>query len=328
MNNTAFIGELYNIILKNIELDNNSKDIMLNILYDISKKYDIQLRHESIGNFDDILELYYNDLFISGLSEKTIKNRRYFFNELNNFISKDLNDITIFDLRSFISHKQQFVVSSTINNMISQIKSFFNWACEEEYISSNPSNKLRKIRNSVQIQKPIDSFDLENMRDNCFSDRDKAIFEFCLSTGLRVSEMSNVNISDLDFTNNRFNVIGKGNKERICLFTDKAKYYILKYLENREDDNDALFVGSKKPYNRLGVRSIEKIIKSIKDKANIDKKITPHSFRRTMATNMINSGAEITTVQKLLGHTNINTTLIYAQTSFDMIEHQYKKSVL
>lgn len=328
MNCEILIGEIYNKIIENLDLCKDEKNTVLDILHNSVKNYKIELKIDVKGDMNKILEYYYKDLVLSGLADNTIKNKRYFFNELNSYIHKRIEDITIYDLRGFISYKQQYVVASTLNNMISKIKAFFTWACDEDFISVNPSKKLKKVRTPIEVKKAITPIELENMRDNCDNHRDKAIMEFCLSTGLRVSEIREINISDLDFTNNRFTITGKGTKDRICFFTDKAKYHITKYIETRNDNNNALFVGLRKPHNRLSTRAIEKIIKKIKDKAEIEDKITPHSFRRTMATNMINKGADITTVQKILGHSNINTTLIYAQTSLDNVEYQYKKCVL
>lgn len=147
----------------------------------------------------------------------------------------------------------------------------------------------------------------------------------CLSSGIRVSELVNLNISDIDFDKNRINIIGKGDKERVVMFSDKAKYYICKYLNNRNDNNKALFISVRKPHSRIGKRRVEKIISDIKLNSNIDKKVTPHSFRHTMATNMIKAGANITTVQKLLGHSNINTTLLYTDINMNDISQEYQK---
>lgn len=109
------------------------------------------------------------------------------------------------------------------------------------------------------------------------------------------------------------------------MFSDKAKYHISKYLNNRSDNNEALFISVRKPYTRIGKRRVEKIIADLKLKSNINKKLTPHVFRHTMATNMIKSGVNITTVQKLLGHSNINTTLLYTDININDISQDYQK---
>lgn len=149
--------------------------------------------------------------------------------------------------------------------------------------------------------------------------------EFAFATGMRVSEIKNTNISDLDIANNRIITIGKGDKEREVYFSDKTKFYLDRYLKTRTDDNKALFVTLKKPYARLSTRTIEKIISDIKIKAGIDAKVTPHVLRHTMATKMIEGGADITTVQTILGHKNVTTTQIYAETSMDKVKYQYKQ---
>lgn len=150
------------------------------------------------------------------------------------------------------------------------------------------------------------------------------------STGMRVSEIVELNISDLDFDKKTIFIVGKGDKERKVLFSDKSKYYLEKYIKARADKNinsDALFCANRKPYGRLGVRAIEKRLKKIKDRQLMKVEVTPHTLRRTMATNMLSAGADITTVQFLLGHVNLSTTQLYAQTSFANVQNQYLRCI-
>ena len=176
------------------------------------------------------------------------------------------------------------------------------------------------------MRKSLNDVNLEQVRLACDNKRDRALIEFTYSTGLRVSELVKLDINDLDFTSNKLSVVGKGNKERNVMFSDIAKFYLEQYLNERKDYNTALFVGIKKPYNRMSKRAIEKRFEKIKEKLNV-KKLYPHLLRHTFATKLA-STADITVVQKLLGHTNINTTMLYAEVNEDKISYQYKASKL
>lgn len=136
------------------------------------------------------------------------------------------------------------------------------------------------------------------------------------------------NIEDLHFNDNSLRVIGKGNKEREVYFSPKAKLYLEKYITQRKDSSPALFVSSKYPYSRMGVRSIEKEIANIAVRTGLNKSVYPHLLRHTMATLAIQSGAKLTTIQHLLGHTDPSTTQIYAETSMEDVKYEYKQHLI
>lgn len=323
--NRLLVVSLFKDISSKFNFNDKQKEELSDILYKSIKDYSVEYNKPNDGSISNLIELYSNSLDMDGLSYQTIKNKKYTLYEFDRYISKSIEDITISDLRDFTMYKKQSCKATTINSIISRLNAFFTWLYEEEYITSNPSKKLKKVKEPVRIHKNIDTISIEKIRENCNNDRDRAIVELCLSSGIRVSELVNLNISDIDFDKNRINIIGKGDKERVVMFSDKAKYHVCKYLNGRNDNNKALFISVRKPYNRIGKRRVEKIISDIKLHSNIDKKVTPHTFRHTMATNMIKSGANITTVQKLLGHSNINTTLLYTDINMNDISQEYQK---
>lgn len=141
----------------------------------------------------------------------------------------------------------------------------------------------------------------------------------------KISEVVKANISDLDLSNNLLRVIGKGDKERIVFFNDKTKLHLKNYIDTRKDNEDALFISSKFPHNRISRRGLELIVSKIGVRADIGKSVFPHLLRHTMATLGLQSGADITTIQHLLGHTTPSTTQIYAETSLDNLKHEYKQ---
>jgi site-specific recombinase XerD len=143
---------------------------------------------------------------------------------------------------------------------------------------------------------------------------------------MRVGELVNLNIEDINFYERECVIFGKGENERIVYFDARTKIHLIKYLQTRNDNNPALFVSFKKPYNRLGISAVERRIREIGSKANI-KNVHPHKFRRTMATNAIDKGMPIEQVQKLLGHVQIDTTMQYAIVNQNNVKIAHRKFI-
>lgn len=241
------------------------------------------------------------------------------------FIQKDIEDITIVDLKAWINTKRKEVQASTINGLMATIKAFFTWAVEEGYMESNPTKKLRKVKQETKIKEPLTLENVERLRIACKTNRERAFVEFLLATGMRISEAVKVNVSDLDFYENKLKTKGKGNKERYILFNDKCKVYLKEYLENRKGENEALFIAERKPFNRMGARALEKMLKRISERKIEDISVFPHKLRHTFATQLYSCGANITTIQFLLGHSSISTTQRYITTSFEKVNYEYNK---
>ena len=140
-----------------------------------------------------------------------------------------------------------------------------------------------------------------------------------------MSEIVNVNISDIDFNTNKLKVIGKGDKQRVVYFNDKTKLYLENYIATRKDNNPALFISERFPFGRMGKRGIEIAISKLGIRAKLGKDVYPHLIRHTMATLGLQSGADITTIQYLLGHTSPCTTQTYAEQSNENLQHEYNQ---
>jgi len=322
--NEKMIKQIMNKIVDNtIEKDDLEK-----ILYDVVRNYDIELINKKGNNTQEILDEYKQDMETLDYASGTIRNRMYTLKYFLDYVNKEIPQITVVDLKAYLNFKKKSVKTSTVNGLISVIKSFFSWLVEEEYIDKNPTKKLRKIKEPQRIREPLSIEEMENLRMCCKTDRERALVEFMLATGMRVSEIQKTNIFELDFSSNKLKTIGKGNKERVILFNDKCKLYLKQYLDNRKGKNEALFISERKPYRRLGVRAIQKILTNISKRKTILPIIFPHKLRHTFATSLFNSGADIETVQFLLGHENIVTTQIYAKTSMDKVNYQYNKCLV
>lgn len=315
------------IINKTENITSNTEELEI-ILCDIVRKYHTEKVNKEKYNFEQILELYKMDMQMQGYAKNTIKNRIYMLKHLCKFLKKDIEDVTIIDLKAFLNYKRETIQPQTINGIMAQIKSFFSWCVEEGYIEHNPSKKLKKIKVGKRLREPLSVENIERLRMACKTDRERALVEFLLATGMRASEVHNVNVSDIDFHSNKLKTIGKGNKERVILFNDKCKLYLKEYLDNRKGNNDALFIAERKPFKRMGVRALEKLLKKISERKITDTNVFPHKLRHTFATQLFSSGADITTVQYLMGHESISTTQIYTQVSLEKVDYEYHKCLV
>lgn len=280
------------------------------------------------GDVREKIFLYLKVKKLAGYSVQTLKNYEYILERVATFINKPVTTITTNDLRMFLIVNSEDKKASTINSYVFYIKAFFSWLESEELIPKNPAKKLETTKLPKRLRKSLTVEELEKLRIACKDDRERALVEFLFATGCRVSEVVDCNIEDLDFNSNTLRVIGKGDKERIVCFNDKTKVYIKKYLNSRQDLNPALFIGIKRPYNRLRKRAIELVIHKIADRAEFNKSVFPHLLRHTMATLGFQGGASLTTIQHLLGHSSPETSLIYAENSMENIQHEYKQHMI
>ena len=234
-------------------------------------------------------------------------------------------------LNRFISSKEIEGCSiRTLNyykdNIRRTLSSFFAWLENEDYIVKSPVRRIHKVKTTRRVKETLTDENLEKLRDTCSNVRDLAILELLISTGMRVGEITRLNISDMNFQERSCIGIGKGNSEREVYFSAKSKMYIKKYLETRTDDDEALFVSFIKTYNRLGISGIEILIRNLGKEENINK-VHPHKFRRTMATIAIDKGMPIEQVQKLLGHIKIDTTMEYAMVNQNNVKNSHRKYI-
>lgn len=267
---------------------------------------------EEISN-EGYLKLFIESKQIEGCTFRTIK---YYEATVENFLDKmtdSVRNISTEVIRSYLAEYQKINDCSkvTIDNVRRNLSSFFSWLEEEDYILKSPMRRIHKIKTKKQVKEIINDEEIEVLRDNCNSKRDLAIIDLLYSTGMRVGELVKLNISDINFEERECIVLGKGDKERRVYFDAKAKLHLLDYLESRTDDNKALFVSLDKPFNRLKISGVEIRLRELGRKLNINK-IHPHKFRRTMATRAIDRGMPIEQVQKILGHSQIDTTMEYA----------------
>lgn len=231
-------------------------------------------------------------------------------------------------IRSYLVDYQKINNCSkvTVDNIRRNISSFFSWLEEEDYILKSPMRRIHKIKTKQKVKETISDEDIERLRDSCGCIRDLAIIDLLYSTGMRVGELVNLNISDVDLEARECVVFGKGDKERRVYFDAKAKLHLSEYINSRDDNDSALFVTLDAPHARLKISGVEIRIRELGRKLEMNK-IHPHKFRRTMATRAIDKGMPIEQVQKILGHSQIDTTMQYAIVNQNNVKVSHRKYI-
>ena len=182
------------------------------------------------------------------------------------------------------------------------------------------------MKTATNIKGTYTDEDLEKMRDNCTELRDLAMIDMLASTGMRVGEMVLLNRNDIDFNERECIVFGKGSKERVVYFDARTKIHLQNYLMSRTDDNPALFVSLKSPYERLKIGGVEVRLREFGKQLGLQR-VYPHKFRRTLATTAIDKGMPIEQLQQLLGHRKIDTTLQYAMVKQSNVKIAHRKYI-
>ncbi len=293
------------------------------------------------GNMDKIINKFIEYLeYEKGYSKKTIisyeKDLELFNaylkeNKITNISSIDYNTI-----RKYLSHlHDKKYEASSISRKISTLRTFFKYNLKEKNIKNNPmtlisnpkkEKKLPKYLNYEEMEKLLNSIDTSELEGI----RDKLIIELLYSTGIRVSELVNIKIKDIKIKENQIKILGKGNKERIVLFGEKAKESIKIYLNAYKEYfqgnilNEYLLINKKG--KQLTTNKIELIVKDVLRKSALKLNISPHTLRHTFATHMLDSGADLKSVQELLGHENLKTTAIYTHVSNERLKNVFVHS--
>lgn len=277
---------------------------------------------------DEYLKIFLDAKKIEGCSERTLdyyeKTVRHLLDNLDTPIRKMTTD----EIRAYLVDYQKInnCGKVTVDNVRRNISSFFSWLEEEDYILKSPMRRIHKIKSKSVVKETISDEGIEKLRDECKEKRDLAMIDLLYSTGMRVGELVNLDISDIDFEQRECVVFGKGDKERRVYFDAKTKIHLQEYLDSREDKNPALFVSLLSPHNRLKISGVEIRIRKLGKSLGMNK-IHPHKFRRSMATRAIDKGMPIEQVQKILGHSQIDTTMQYAIVNQNNVKISHQKYI-
>ena len=279
------------------------------------------------GKNERLLKKYLACLMVDGKSEKTAYQYRRSLVRLAEFLQKDYTDMGTYDIRFFIaSEKERGISDRTCENLRANLSAFFQWMTTEEIIPRNPMAKIKPIKYADEIRKDFSDVEIDKLRFACKNDKERALIEFLLASGVRVTELSEMLVDDVDFQTLDVHVIhGKGAKERMTYITPVALERLKKYILGRpQEESKYLFYNAK--HQQLEPGGIRNILNRIAERAGVTN-VHPHRFRRTFATKLARRGMEIQEIQRLLGHTNVNTTLEYICIDDAGIKASYKKYI-
>ena len=318
--------------LPNLEVNLQEQLKVKKVIEEVLYNYEVTNRETALttSDLEGKINYFLATKKLEGLSPKTLRNYEYTLRKLQNVFYKPVSTITTADIKMLMYSEAEKKSPASMNTFMTPVKLFFAWLQNEEFIIKNPCASIKPVKEPKRIRKPLTEEQVEMLRDCMLTRREKAILEFFLSTGCRLSEVLNVKIKEVDFVNKTLLVIGKGDKERRVYFTERCKRTLLNYLNSRKDTCEYLFVTDRKPYRKISSRGMEAIVNKMKIKAGLDGKVkvTPHIFRHTFATQALRSGMKPEIIQQILGHEDVGITLkVYAKLAQTEVEHSYRMLV-
>jgi site-specific recombinase XerD len=292
------------------------------ILSDALADYDVEEISTAEVN-TDLLLCFLNAKRIEGRSEKTIARYSYLLEKAILSMGVSPDRVTTDHVRAYLmDEKRRGMSDRSLEGLRSVLSSFFGWLWKDGKIKINPVATIGNIKYQKKIRTPFTDVEIEKLKDACTNIRDKTLVCFLLSTGARIGEVCALNRSDVDLKNLECTVLGKGNKERTVFINPVTAMMLQKYLSERDDDNEALFVSYRD--HRLDGQSVRWMLKELEQRTGVEN-VHPHRFRRTLATNLINHGMPIQEVSVLLGHESINTTMTYVFIDKVNVKNSYRK---
>ena len=272
---------------------------------------------------------------IKKYSDKTTESYKNDLIEYNEFLGNNFTTILKVD-KEIVNKYLKYLYERELNKnsicrKLSSVRGLYNYLVREEIIDSNIFSSISNPKKEVYLPKFLSDKEMDKLFEvstdnNSIEERDKLIIELLYATGLRVSELVNIKIKDIDMNNKTIKVLGKGSKERIVLYNNHTKEALSKYLndgyhELNKKNNGYLILN--KNGDKLSDRYVRNIINKLVRKAGLNIKVSPHTIRHTFATDMLEEGADLVTVKELLGHESLNTTSIYTHITNEQIKKTY-----
>ena len=283
---------------------------------------------KEIENFIEylIIEKKYSKNTVSSY-ERDLKK---FSNNLNN---KKINEITRKDIQNYLKDLSKDHNPRSTSRNISTLKSFYKYLKINKIVKVNPMDQINNPKTKKTLPKVLSEEEINDLLDielkTNFDYRNKAMFELMYSSGLRVSELINLNVNDIDLENDTVKIFGKGSKERIIPLNDFAKEALREYIMvHRKElfkhgENNYLFLNNHG--NKMTRQGFFKILKKIAQEKNIKTDFSPHTLRHSFATHLLKYGADLRSIQELLGHSDISSTQIYTHVTNEKLENDYKE---
>lgn len=292
--------------------------------YSITKESD-----ETRSDLHRRIKYYLGAKRIDGLSDKTLGNYRCNLEMFAARVNKSAAKVTTDDIRGYISYldETRHLKDTSLQTHINILRAFFGWLHTEERIKKNPMSKIKSLKlDKKGARQALTVEELERLRDACKTYREKALIEFLVSSGCRLSEVAQLRAADLNLADRSVQVTGKGDKDRVVYFSVRARLMVQEYIVQRKG-GDGLFVSNKSPYEPLKPRAIQRIVRSLSERAGLEGRVHPHLLRHTFATHALNGGMDVTVIQRLLGHEDIATTQIYAELNEEGVSSIYAQGM-
>lgn len=329
-----------NDFIYNLEKETNFDVEQINVIVKCLNKtvydYDISLKETRIVIYNSELpklaEMFIVCKKIEGFSEGTLYNYTRCLKNFFLYVQKAPEQIQTNDVRIYMYKYQEErkISNRTLDKIRNCLASFYKWMYVEGYIEKDPMIPIKQIKYEKKEKKSLEQIELEYLRKHYKSVKEKAIVEFLYSTGCRVSELCGVKLIDINLDKKTVIVLGKGRKYRTVMLNAKSLVALESYMKVRQGDSEYLFVSDRYPYKPLHSDGVQKIIRLLCERASEDRRmyVTPHILRHTFATTARKNGMPIENISKLLGHSNVNTTLIYAKTNNDELRVEHEKYVI
>lgn len=325
---SQFLQEVEQSLVGTVDMD--TLNCVMNNITMILNNYEIAERCTELVPTDNenekTIKQYLACLAIEGKSEKTILQYGRALKKMSDEICKPYTEYEVYDIRYYFAREKQRGISNvSLENTRSYISAFFKWLSREEIIARNIMESIPPIKVPKEIKEPFSDIEIDMLRGACKNLKERALIETLLSTGIRVDELSKMNMDDIDFSNMTVRVLhGKGSKERVTYINNIGRKHLMAYLDSRKDNTIPLFVNYRG--SRLNSGGIRNILNTIGARAGVDN-VHPHRFRRTFATGLAARGMDIQEIQKLLGHSNVNTTMRYIKVNDAQVQASYRRFI-
>lgn len=327
--------QFINAVVRNMEPELEAKQLRkLKIVLTINlEKLRLEEECRDVIIYDETSDIaaykqYFVSMKLRGLSPGTINLAMRTIDKFNRWVRVSFNDVTTNDIRLYIANREMndHLSSATLDRERGAICRFFKWLFEEEYISRDPGRRVEKIKVEKRLKKAFTPVEVELMRNACRKPKEKATFELLLSTGCRVTELTMLTMENYDQQRGTITVIGKGNKERVVFVNARAKVAIDNYLVIKPHSEGPILCGLHGVGTAMTSNGIQKMVKEIGKRAGVTH-VHPHKFRRTAVTLALKRGMSLNDVRRFLGHTDVDTTLQYIDTSGSDLKLEHEKYV-
>ena len=294
--------------------------------------YKVDKKSTEITVYDDsdfgILKKFLEAKAAARKSPKTLRNYKDHVQGMIQGIGKKLTEVDEDDISMYLYRYQveRGISKTTARNIRASISSFFSWLRRTGRLDRNPMDLVEVIKPDQTIKEVFSDEQIIQLRESCTNKRDLALVDFLNSSMIRVGELQQLNRTDIEFSERECIVFGKGSKERVAYFDGNAKIHLQAYLEERTDNNPALFIGLKPvhgKYERLTINGIQDTLRRLGRRVGF--RVHPHKFRRSGATRNLEKGMDLYDLKDILGHTKIETTLIYARKRRKLIKLSYER---